>query len=78
LWHLVHHVTSLVVVLLSVVVVSHWSTSVHVHLLSSSLVHLLIHGLVLLNKGEDLLNDLSQVWVRVQIVPLESTRLLGL
>jgi hypothetical protein len=30
-----------------------------------------------LDKSEDLLNDLSQVWVRVQVVPLESTRLLG-
>lgn len=82
MWHLVHHVLSSLVVLLSVVVVvvSHVSltTSLHVHLLSSGMVHLLVHGLVLLNEGQDLLDDLGQVRVGVQVVPLESTGLLGL
>lgn len=48
------------------------------HLVSSSVIHLLVHGLVLLNEGQKLLDDLSQVWLTGQVVPLESTSLLGL
>lgn len=79
--HVVHllHVLVLVVVSSLVVSLSHTSSTSHVvHLVSSSIVHLLVHGLVLLDEGQKLLDDLGQMWLTGQVVPLESTSLLGL
>ena len=78
-WHVVH--TSHLVVHVSVLLVVVWSslstlvTSEHASL---SLVHSHVHGLVLLDESKKLLNDLGEMRLAGKIVPLESTRLLGL
>lgn len=90
-WHLLHlllHVVLLVLVvvllsLLMVVVLAHsslWSTtSTHVvHLVSTGLVHLLVHSLILLNKSQELLDDLGEMWLTGEVIPLEATGLLCL
>jgi len=77
-----HVVLVLVVVLSSTVLHLSWSSSV-VRVLSSlshvtTLVHLLVGLLVILDDTEKLLEHLSQVRLGSQVVPLESTGLLGL
>ena len=52
-----------------------WSSSHHVSLL---VVEVGVHGLVLLHDVQQLLKNLSHVWVAGKIVEVESTGLLGL
>jgi hypothetical protein len=52
-----------------------WASSGSVHI---TLVHLLVGLFIVLDDTEQLLEHLSQVWLRCQVIPLESSGLLGL
>lgn len=78
LLHLVHVLTlvvwSVTVLLVASVVWLSWSTS-HLSLI---LAEVGVHGFVLLHDLEQLLEDLSHMWVSNEVVEVESTVLLGL
>lgn len=83
-WHAWGHVVSwwellstwsLLLVVWSSTTLATWSST---HLVSLRLVEVGVHGLVLLHDVQQLLEDLSHVWVRSQISEVEGTGLLSL
>jgi len=81
-WHthvlvLVHTWTSLVIWSLSTGIVI-WSSLLSSHHVSFRVVEVGVHGLVLLHDVQQLLKDLSHVWVTGKIIKMEGSHLLSL